>query len=300
MIKRTLEISRDSMHLSVKLDQLRLQKHGDDPRRAPSVPCEDIGLIVVDQPGVTYSHAALSRLMDFGAALMICGRDHLPNGMLLPLGDHCEVRWRIDDQIAASKPILKNIWKQIVVAKIKAQANLLMDDAARQKLTTLTREVRSGDPTNIEAQAARIYWQHWLTGQKFKRDPDGDGLNALLNYGYAVLRAAVARAVVSAGLFPVLGIKHSSRSNAFCLADDLMEPIRPMVDAKVRDLHEWNMTKLDHPTKAHLLQLMVQNVICDGQKGPLMVSLHRMTASLLRCYQGQDKKLHIPTPAESE
>lgn len=296
MIKRTIEVSLEAVHLASKLKQLLLQRHEGDPRTATSIPCEDIGMLVVDQQQTTYSHAALTTLMDCGAAVVLCGRQHLPVGMLIPLPTHTETVTRVNNQIAVGKPLKKQLWRQIVVAKIRAQAeNLPPASVARAKLLTLAREVKSGDTSNVEAQAAKVYWSAWLGPDSgFRRDPDGDGLNALLNYGYAIMRAAVARTLVAAGLHPALGIHHSNRSNAFCLADDLVEPIRPLVDARVHDLREWGMEKLDQPTKAHLLSLLTVTVRVGDQTGPLMVGLHRTVASLVRCYQGNARNLELP------
>lgn len=291
MIKRTIEISREAAHLTVQLDQLILKRDG---QVVGSVPCEDIGMVLVDHAGTTYTHAALTRLAAADAALVICGRDHLPTGILLPLSDHSQVVWRVKDQIAVARPVRKQLWRQIVQAKIRAQAAELPAGAARTRLLTLAREVRSGDPQNSEAQAARAYWTAWLPDERFLRDPDGATPNALLNYGYAVVRAAVARALVAAGLLPALGLQHSNRSNAFCLADDLIEPLRPMVDRRARALHLAGRSELDQTTKAALLEVLTAEVQVGEQRGPLLVSLHRYTASLLRCYRGERKALEVP------
>jgi CRISPR-associated endonuclease Cas2 len=183
VIKRTIEISAEAASLSVHLDQLQIRR---DDRIVGSIPCEDIGVVVVDQPQTTYSHAALARLAELDAAIVICGRNHLPVGMLLPLADHSEVVWRLNDQLACSKPLQKKLWKQLVQAKIRAQANNLPDPSpARSKLMALSRHVRSGDPGNVEAHAARVYWARWAPQESgFRRDADGNGLNSLLNYGY--------------------------------------------------------------------------------------------------------------------
>lgn len=303
MVKRTIEISAEPAYLAVKLDQLLIRRPGADPRDpAASIPCEDIGLVVVDHPAVSYSHAALARLVEHGAAVLICGRDHLPAGMLLPLSEHSQIVWRMDEQLSAGRPLRKRLWQQIVVAKIRAQAAILPADAPeRQKLLTLAREVRSGDPANVEAQAAKIYWSVWLgPGRPFRRDPDADDLNALLNYGYAVLRAGVARAIVAAGLHPALGIHHANRANAFCLADDLLEPLRPLVDACVRELAGWNLTKVDARTKPSLLRLLAAEVSCGDSTGPLMVALHRMAASLANCFARTAKELTIPVALDAD
>lgn len=324
MIKRTIEISQQPAHLAVKLDQLLIRRDG---KTVGSIPCEDIGAVLVDHPGTTYSHAALAALADCGAAVVVCGRDHLPAAILLPIADHNQVVWRLNEQLAVRPPLRKQLWKQLVQAKIRGQAgNLVPGSAARSKLLALARNVRSGDPANIEAQAAKVYWDNWLDGEwhdgprregsensgrhavsqespracyaiEFRRDFDAPGLNSLLNYGYAVMRAAVARAIVAAGLHPAIGLHHHSRGNAFCLADDLVEPLRPIVDERARELFRAGSEELDQPTKAGLLELLTLPVELGGQTGPLMVSLHRMTASLVRCFQGQEKTLEIPTPA---
>ncbi len=326
MIKRTIEISRQSAHLAVRQKQLILMpkgeehatddEHGGNGRhrrqkretRRPlaSIPCEDIGVLLVDHPAVTYSHAALTTLLENDAAVVLCGRDHLPVGLLLPIGEHSQVVWRIRDQLAATKPTLKRLWKQIVQAKIRAQAaNLPPLSTSRSKLLALARSVRSGDPNNVEAQAARAYWSAWRNSlpspgaplpdaATFRRDPDGPSPNNLLNYGYAVMRAAVARAIVAAGLLPALGIKHSSRSNAFCLADDLVEPLRGMVDNVVRTLVRAGETELTSDAKRGLLELLAAEVCTGDQTGPLMVGLHRYAASFVRCLRGESQELDIP------
>ncbi len=298
MIKHTIEISSEPAHLSVALEQLRIEQHKDGQDRSSSIPCEDIGLLVVDQLQTTYTHAALGALMRHGAAVVICGREHLPAGLLLPLPTHTEVVWRINEQIALRKPVRKQLWKQIVQAKLRAQAANLDDtQPEKTRILHLARSVRSNDETNIEAQGARVYWRAWL-GQNspFRRNPKGkDALNAMLNYGYTVIRAAVARAIVSAGLLAAIGLHHANRSNPFCLADDLMEPFRPLVDARVRDLHRAGEKDINPGVKCALLQLLADRVALDGRRGPLMVALPRMVASLVRCYEGKQKKLLIPT-----
>jgi CRISPR-associated protein Cas1 len=306
MIKRTIELSREPAHLCVRLNQLTLTRGHET---VGSIPCEDIGVVVVDHPQATYTHAALATLAKADATLVVCGPDHLPVGILLPLSDHTQVVWRAREQISASKPLCKRLWQQIVQAKIRAQAdNLAKNAPARRRLLQLATEVRSGDPTNIEAQAAKAYWSAWLTQAPedhrtdratFRRDPDGDGANPLLNYGYAVMRAAVARSIVAAGLLPSLGLHHSHRANAFCLADDLLEPLRPIVDERVRRLLVAGQTDLDQPTKAALLELLAVPMSSDQGQGPLLVALERYAASLVQCFQGLRRRLEIPKPCES-
>lgn len=301
MIKRTVEISREPAHLALRHKQLVLQRDGDV---VGQIPCEDLGFVVVDHPQTTYTHSVLSALAESDAALVVCGRDHLPAGILLPLADHSQVVWRVNDQIAVKKPVCKRLWKQLVQAKIRGQAeNLGADSPARKKLLAYAADVRSGDVTNREAQAARVYWQNWLiqpdadiSAEQFRRARDGAAPNSLLNYGYTIVRAAIARSLVSSGLLPSLGIKHTHRANAFCLADDLLEPLRPMVDTRVRELYWDGQQELDQPTKAALLELLAAPVRTNGRQGPLMVALHSLTASLAKCYAGEADELEIPQP----
>lgn len=305
MIKRTIEISRDPVYLSVKHGQLVVQVRGTERAAAPTIPCEDVGVLVIDEPGTTVSHGALGALMQSGAVVVICGRDHLPAGLLLPTSTHSEVVIRLHEQIGAGKPLKKRLWKQLVAAKIRAQAaNLDRQCPKRRKLHALADEVRSGDPSNVEAHAAKVYWSAWLgilgEGKPFRRDPDGDPPNNFLNYGYAVLRAAVSRALVGAGLHPALGLHHSNRSNAFCLADDLLEPLRPLVDARARQLFLAGADHLDQPAKASLLEVLVERVQTDDERGPLMVAIHRMVSSLAQCYGGSGDRLVIPDARRGE
>jgi CRISPR-associated protein Cas1 len=308
VIKRTVEISQHPSHLSVRLGQLQIRRHTDDGSAplAGTIPCEDIGMVLIDHPQATMTQQALAVLMALGAAVLVCGRDHLPAGLLLPIGQHSQVVWRLADQFSASRPLCKQLWKQIVVAKIRAQAEAVSADAfVHRRLMNLARDVRSGDTSNIEAQAARVYWaalreqdEAWTA---FRRRPDGDDpLNAMLNYGYAVMRAAVARATVAAGLLPAQGIHHANRANAFCLADDLVEPLRPLVDARVRRLLRQGFDQINQPVKAALLELLQIEVCSGDQRGPLMVAMHRYAASLVQCFSRERKQLEIPIALRPE
>jgi CRISPR-associated protein Cas1 len=290
--KHTVEISRDPAHVSLRNEQLLLRREGEV---VGSVPCDDIGVLLVDHPQTTYTHAALARLAESDAAVIICGHDRLPAAMVLPFARHSQVVQRLYKQLAVSRPLTKQLWKQIVVAKVQAQArNIPASEPAHRKLLALALEVRSGDPQNIEAQAAKIYWANWLWQEEFRRDSDGVGLNSFLNYGYAVIRAATARAIVAAGLLPSLGIHHCHRSNAFCLADDLIEPIRPIIDDRVREMHRQGYEELNQSAKKMLLEVLDQQLEISGEGRPLMVALHRMVASLVHCFEGQTKRLEIP------
>ena len=311
MIKRVVEISSEAMRLSVRNDQLLLRPAGDDSGETTTIPCEDISMLVIEHPRTTFTQSVVATLAEMGAAVVFCGRNHLPAALALPVSRNTEVVLRLYDQINASKPTCKQLWKQLVVGKIRAQArNLLAVPERHDRLKALADSVRSGDPSNVEAHAARIYWSAWLDapdarsaeseGSPFRRDKNGDGINALLNYGYAILRAAVGRAIVIAGLTPAMGIHHHNRSNAFALADDLLEPLRPLVDAAVQHIVWSGQFELDKAAKTTLLGLLYRTVTLDDRSGPLMVILHRYTASFVRCLRGEQKQLAIPREADDD
>lgn len=323
MLKRTIEISREPAHLTVRDRQLLILRKTEPPKHRPanppnlaaSIPIEDVGLIMVDEGATTYSHALLAEISAAGAAVCICGRDHQPAGLLLPLGEHSQVVWRLRDQIRISRPVRKQLWRRIVQAKLRAQAAVLdrvphaVTPGGAAALRRMARDVRSGDPDNCEAQGARVYWACWMADH-FDGDPDAfrrvakppasgradPAPNAMLNYGYAVLRAAMARALVAAGLLPALGIHHHHRANAFCLADDLIEPLRTFVDLRVRSLWSrgWTRDELPQTVKAELLSVLTDTAEIDSMSpvdgrnaaGPLMVVMHRYAASLAVCYAG--------------
>lgn len=314
MIRRTVEISRQSSHVAVRDEQMLILRKLDPPRPLPahppnlagSIPCEDLGVLMVDERDTTYSHWALVKLAEHGCALVVCGRDHHPVGMYLPIAANTELLSRLDAQLNASKPTVKRLWTDIVRAKVRAQAAALPlgveSSAPRDKLLALSSRVRSGDPDNIEAQAAAVYWPEvFLTSRHiihpFRRragELRAEPPNNLLDYGYAALRAAVARALVSAGLLPALGIKHRGRSNPFCLADDLMEPLRPLVDVRVRWLVERGEIGLDQIVKAELLGVLTEEVECGDLRGPLLVALTRYIASIVRVLSGEADRPSVP------
>jgi len=305
MLKRTLEISREPAHLSTTLGQLVLKREGN---LLASIPCEDLGVVVVDNPQTTYTHAALAELTRHDVALVICGSDHLPCGILLPVSDHSLIAARVRTQLSLTLPTQKRLWQQLVRAKILAQAeNLVPDSKTAKRLRQFASRVRSGDPDNREALAARFYWSAWLMESPqasvefggFRRDPDGIGINALLNYGYAILRAALARAIAAAGFHAAIGLRHSNRSNAFCLADDLIEPLRPLVDSRVRSLVLAGETTLTQSVKAELLSLLADEVNTGNSAGPLAVAIPRFVASLIAVAEKQSKELSIPVRCNS-
>lgn len=294
MIKRIVEISSARMRLSVKYGQLIIKDEND---QVSTIPCEDIGVLLVDHQGTCYTHCVFTELLRCGAAIVLCAGNHHPTGMLLPIESNSVQTERFRRQIEAKEPVRKKLWKQIVQAKIKHQAKLAGKESPVYKALMILREqVRSGDPDNVEAQASKKFWSVYLQDGTFRRNIDGPAPNNMLNYGYMVMRAAIARALCSAGLLPCLGIHHRNRYNAFCLADDLVEPFRGFVEAKVRDVFFGSgpMDDLDQPTKARLLEVLHEPVTIAEFEGPLMVGLHRTAASLQRCYAGEQKEIDLP------
>ena len=294
MIKKIIEISKGQTYLCIRNDQLLVKQDAQDER---SIPCEDIGVLIVDHPRTQYTHTVFTKLLEFGAAVVLCGPDHHPSGMFLPVDSNNLQAERYRYQIDAKEPLKKNLWKQIVQAKIKHQAKVVKDyPKAYAALKAMATKVRSGDPDNIEAQASRKYWQVLFEDAAFRRGRDGGPPNNMLNYGYMVIRAAIARALCSSGLLPSLGIHHRNRYNAFCLADDIVEPFRGFVDSKVRDIWQSNadVEELTQEIKAQILEILYDNITISGFNGPLLVGMHRTTASLQRCFAGEQKKIELP------
>jgi len=294
MIKKIIEISQAKTYLAIRYGQLIVKRDGE---QISSIPCEDIGVLLVDHRGTIYTHSVFTELLRCGAAVVLCGENHHPTGMLLPVESNSVQTERFREQIKAKEPLKKRLWQQIVKAKIKHQAKLVgKDSEVHRKLMTLRQRVRSGDPDNIEAQASKIFWGCFIEDESFRRDINGAAPNNMLNYGYMVMRAAVARAICSAGLLPSLGIHHRNRYNAFCLADDMIEPLRGFVEAKVREICRdvGVVDELEQSIKARLLKVLYEPIIVAGFKGPLMVGLHRTMASLQRCFAGQQRLLDLP------
>lgn len=291
MIKRTIDISDGPTFLNIENDQLILTR---EKERIGSIPCEDIGVLLVDNRATTYTHPALLRLLARGAVIVLCGPDHLPAGILLPIEYNNLHTERLRLQVAAPLPLRKQLWRLIVIHKIKAQAgNLPADSPARARLLALAADVKSGDSSNCEGVAAKFYWPA-LMGGDFRRDPDGAWPNPLLNYGYMVFRAAVARAIVAAGLHPALGLYHSNRNNPFVLADDLVEVLRARVDRAVIEHLKTGADQIDQPAKRAILSLLAEPITIAGESGPLMVGLHRMAASLVRAFAERKSALELP------
>ena len=295
MIRKTVEFSTPGTRLSVSHRQLVVERP-DLPK--VTRPIEDMGVVIVDDVRATYTHAVFLALLEAGATVMVSGRDHLPMGMMLPINAHHVQTQRHRAQIEAKVPVRKRIWQALVRAKIGQQAAVLRHFTGSESgLEPMARRVRSGDPENLEAQAAQRYWPR-LFDKSFRRDRDADGVNALLNYGYAVVRAATARAIVAVGLIPSLGVHHRHRGNPFCLADDLLEPYRPYVDWRVRLLLEDGSDSVpnlaERSTRTVLLSLLNETVGLGGRSEPLLLALHTSAASLSRALTGGDRILALP------
>jgi CRISP-associated protein Cas1 len=263
--------------------------------RETNIPIEDIGYIVIDHPEIYLSVPALNLLVDNNTAVIICNTNHLPNGMFLNLNSHHIQQEIFKNQINASAPLKKQLWQQTVMEKITNQG-LLLEKITNQKnnFDFLASKVLSGDTSNMEGVAANFYWKSFFE-HNFKRERFGDYPNNFLNYGYAILRAATARALSGSGLLNTLGIHHKSKYNAFALADDIMEPFRPIVDEKVAEIMQnYAEQELNTAIKAELLQILTRTVYFKEEKSPLMVALQKTASSLQQCYTGDRKKIKYP------
>ncbi|MBQ0118064.1 MAG: type II CRISPR-associated endonuclease Cas1 [Flavobacterium sp.] len=295
MIKRTVLVE-NKMSITTKWNQLVLKS--DLVER--TVPLEDLGYLVLDHPEIYLSLPAMNELVAHQTAVIICGKNHLPNGMFLNLNAHHIQQEIFKHQISASIPLKKQLWQQTVVEKIQNQGLLLQ----RMTQTTnnfdfLASKVLSGDTSNMEGVAAQFYWKYFpqpnLERDGLKRERFGDYPNNFLNYGYAILRAATARALSGSGLLNTLGIHHKSKYNAFALADDIMEPFRPLVDEAVFELMEnCQDQELNTQIKAALLNVLTRTVYFKTEKSPLMVALQKTASSLQQCYTGDRKKIKYP------
>lgn len=292
MLKRTLFFSTP-LDLSLRNNQLVVSTR-QMPEVKNSVPIEDIGFVVLENQQINITLPLLNALSDNNAAVIICGDNFMPNAMLLNLDSNTTQGEVYRSQIEASEPLKKGLWKQIVEAKIRNQAALLNKlDKDGDKLKPYYSNVKSGDSDNREGIAAKVYWNE-LFGEDFIRSREGSSPNNLLNYGYTLLRAAVARALMGSGLFPAFGIFHRNRYNAFPLADDIMEPYRPFVDEIVFDLYANGERELTKQVKADLIHLLYTDTRFGKLLRPLEVGLTFTTASLAKCFAGEVKKLSYP------
>jgi len=295
MIKRTLYFGNPA-YLKTTNEQLVIElKDSDTPQSAP---IEDIGLIILDHQQITITQALMAKLLANNTALITCDDTHHPTGLLLSLDGNSLQSQKFQAQIEASAPLKKQLWQQTVATKIENQAAML--DFRREEnklLLRLSENVKSGDSENAEAQAAVYYWKKVFPEfLNFRRERHGPPPNNLLNYGYAILRALVARSLVGSGLLPTLGIFHRNQYNAYCLADDIMEPYRPFVDFTVYQIIRNNGSNLEMTPamKKSLLQLPAMDVMMENKKTPLINAVQRTTASLAKCFEGSVRKILYP------
>lgn len=300
MIKRTLYFGNPA-YLKTKDEQLVIEMlpstNGEGPG-VRSTPIEDIGILILDHQQITITQAVLAKLLANNTAIITCDNTHHPVGMQLSLDGHTLQSQKFKAQIDASVPLKKQLWQQTISAKITNQANLLHQERIAIKyMINLAQKVKSGDSDNCEARAAVYYWKNIFPEfLQFRRERYGPPPNNLLNYGYAILRAVVARSLVCSGLLPTLGIHHRNQYNAYCLADDIMEPYRPFVDKIVCHIVTMNGNFLEMTPlmKKQLLEIPAMDVLIDGQKSPLMNAVQRTTASLAKCFESGAKKILYP------
>lgn len=290
MLKKSILIERKS-----KVTCKNLQLVIKNESREATIPIEDIGFIVIDNPETYVSITAFNLLVNNNTAVIICNASHLPNGMFLNLNSHHIQQEIFKEQINASQPLKKQLWQQTIKEKIKNQGLLLEQITnTTNKFEFLASKVTSGDSTNMEAVAASFYWKSFFE-HRFKRERFGDYPNNFLNYGYAILRAATARALSGSGLLNTFGIHHKSKYNAFALADDIMEPFRPLVDEAVNTIiQHYDEQELNTEIKSVLLQILTRTVYFKNEKSPLMVALQKTASSLQQCYTGDRKKIKYP------
>jgi CRISP-associated protein Cas1 len=302
MIKKTLYFGK-AAYLSKKNEQLIIkypsEEETEELKNLQSIPIEDIGIVIFDNPQITLSNALLSSLVDNNCAVITCDKSHLPSGLFMPLSGNQLQSKLFKEQLNATAPLNKQLWQQTVSAKIMNQAAVLRKHSkvSADNLIRLAKKVKSGDGENIEGRAAAYYWKNLFPGGlEFTRDRYGLPPNQLLNYGYAILRGVVARGLVASGLLPTLGIHHHNKYNPYCLADDIMEPYRPYVDDIVAELvyNGEDYEELTPSIKKQLLEIPAVIISIAGKKSPLMVGMQRTTASLSKCYSGEVRKIIYP------
>ena len=292
MIKRVLCFENPA-RLSLKLAQMVVELQ--DVTR--TLPIEDIGVVILDHKQITITHALIDALLANNVAMVTSNDKHLPVGLMLPLDGNTLQSERFRAQIDASEPLKKQMWQQTIVAKVLGQAHVLGTQLIEHNnMLKWAKDVRSGDTENMEARAAAFYWRNMFEKDAVIRDPQGLPPNNLLNYGYSIVRAMMARALVGAGLLPTLGIHHHSRYDAYCLADDIMEPYRPFVDMKVLEM--WKnggiTSDISSDQKRELLGITTMDVSISGHRSPMMLAIQTTAQSVQKCYSGEARKIIYP------
>ena len=304
MIKRVLCFTNPA-YLSLHLQQIVYEppatKSETDSDKAAkqtrTIPIEDVGVVILDNQQITITQALMAALLENNCAVITTDSRHLPIGLLLPLAGNSLQSERFRKQLDASEPLKKQMWQQTIVAKILGRAAILQEVGIENaNMRTWAKSVRSGDPENLEGRAAAYYWRNVFQNQDFIRGQEGDPPNNLLNYGYAIVRAMMARALVAAGLLPTLGIHHHNRYDTYCLADDIMEPYRPYVDRLVLSMlkHHNDISELTTDIKRDLLSISTADVIIDGHRSPMIVAIQTTANSVQRCLCGESRKIIYP------
>jgi CRISP-associated protein Cas1 len=296
MIGRIVEVADDRRHLFMHRGFMVVQDTEGERKELGQVPLDDIAAVIANAHGLSYTNNLLVALAERGAPFVLCAANHNAVGMLLPIEGNYEQSKRIEAQIAASQPTHKRLWATVVRSKLEQQAAAL--EAAGQPpapLAALAAKVKSGDPENMEAQGARRYWQ-LLFGEGFRRDQNAGNLNGMLNYGYTVLRAATARAVIAAGLHPSIGLHHSNDFNAMRLVDDLMEPFRPVIDLRVWLLQRGGESNVTPETKRALVRTLYDDMQTEAGATPVLVCAQKLAVSLAQVYLGERDRLDLPLP----
>ncbi len=294
MSDRILDFSEEAAHLSVRHSNLLIRR---SEKPDVTLPLHEVGVLITSHPAISCTAALLAGLSGAGAAIVVCDDKRLPVGMMLPLQGNSLQTERIGQQVAAKLPLRKRLWQQMVRCKIESQAAALrLETGADAGLALMARRVRSGDPDNVEAQAARRYWGSLFSDPDFRRDAGLEGTNAVLNYGYTVLRAMTARAVCGAGLYPSMGLHHHNRYSQFVLADDLMEPFRPIVDrAAIQVLGAWGPDPaVTRECKAMLFESLNGRYRMHGEDRTLFDILVRVATSLSDAFAGKTDRLDLP------
>ena len=292
MIKRVLCFENPA-RLSLMLAQMVVELQ--DVTR--TLPIEDIGVVILDHKQITITHALIDALLANNVAIVTSNDKHLPVGLMLPLDGNTLQSERFRAQIDASEPLKKQMWQQTVVAKILGQSHVLgTQHIEHNNMFKWAKDVRSGDTDNMEARAAAYYWRNMFEKDAFIRDPQGLPPNNLLNYGYSVIRAMMARALVGAGLLPTLGIHHHSRYDAYCLADDIMEPYRPFVDMKVLEMWKKGSitSNISSEQKRELLGITTMDVNISAHRSPMMLAIQATAQSVQKCFSGEARKIIYP------
>lgn len=296
MLGRIVEVADDQRHLRAHRGFMIVERNDGECVELGRVPIDDIQAVIANAHGLTYTNALLVALAERGAPFVLCGPNHHPVGVLISTDGNFEQARRIDAQLDAARPTRKRLWAAVVRAKLEQQAAALEAVGAPvAPLAALVTRVRSGDPDNLEAQGARRYWG-LMFGDDFRRDRAAGGVNAMLNYGYTILRAATARAVIGAGLHPAIGLHHSNDNNAMRLVDDLMEPFRPMLDLKVWQLRTEGRTEVAPETKRELAGVLYEDMQSGTGVSPMTVCIQKLATSLAQIYTGERASLELPLP----